>query len=61
MLQFFNTPVYNANQGVPMAGTNDSGQFAILQPPAGATTPALIRGGLALDGPDPEPIPANQS
>ena len=44
-----------------MTGTADSGHLAILQPPAGATTPELMRGGLALDGPDPEPIPAGQS
>ena len=44
-----------------MTGTNDSGQFAILQTSANATTPALVRGGMAPDGPDREPIPAGQS
>ena len=57
MLQHFNTPFLNANQGVPMTGTADSGQTAVLQPPANSTVPTLIRNGLTLDGPELEPIP----
>ena len=61
MLQHFNTPFLNANQGVPMTGTADFGQTAVLQPPADATVPTLIRNDLALDDPEQGPIPAGQS
>ena len=61
MLQKFNTPVHNYNQGVAMTGTDDDGQSNVLIAPVSGPTSNFIRHGLALNGPGEEWIAPNSS
>ena len=61
MLQKFNTPVHNYNQGVAMTGTDDDGQSNVLIAPVAGPTTIFIRHGLALNGPGEEWIAPNSS